>query len=303
MPAPRMSIVVATYRMQREAPRTILSLLPPLQRHVDDLDYEIIVIDNGSPAPLDLGDIAERAPRTVRLVRVPPDRASPSPVSSINSAVREHSTGELVMVCVDGARIASSHLVRRTIDVLDRHPRAFTFVGSRHLGPRRQMQSVKEGYDQAVEDRLLDSVAWKSDLDALYAVSVWAGAHEFRNHLLQNESNAFAMNRATWEWIGGYNEGFSRPGGGLCNLEIFSRSVSRGRGLNVLLYGETTFHQVHNGAATSHDGYFDASLHEHTRVTGRSYRRPSFPFLADLGERYDRMQAVGKFLVAGGPHG
>ena len=43
-----------------------------------------------------------------------------------------------------------------------------------------------------------------------------------RNHLLQNESNAFAMNRATWEWTGGYNEGFSRPGGGLCNLEIFS---------------------------------------------------------------------------------
>ena len=34
MPAPRMSIVVATYMMEREAPRTILSLLPPLQRHV-----------------------------------------------------------------------------------------------------------------------------------------------------------------------------------------------------------------------------------------------------------------------------
>ena len=138
MAAPRMSSVVATYRMQREAPRTILSFLLPLQRHVDDLVYEICVIDNGSPAPLDLGDIAERAPRTVRLVLVPPDRASPSPVSAINSAVREHSTGELVMVCIDGARIASSHLVRRTIDVLDRHPCAFTFVGSRHLGPRPQ---------------------------------------------------------------------------------------------------------------------------------------------------------------------
>ena len=300
MPAPRMSIVVATYRMQREAPRTILSLLPPLQRHVDDLDYEIIVIDNGSPEPLDLGDIAERAPRTARLVRVPPDRASASPVRSINSAVREHSTGELVMICIDGARIASSHLVRRTIDVLERHPRAFTFVGSRHLGPKPQMQSVKEGYDQAVEDRLLDSVAWKSDLDELYAVSVWAGAHDHVNHLLQSESNAFAMNRGTWESIGGYNEGFSRPGGGLCNLEIFNRYVTRGGGLNVLLYGETTFHQVHNGAATSHFGYFDASLQEHTRVMGQSYRCPSFPFLADLGERYNRMRAVSKFLIAGG---
>ena len=302
MYAPRMSIVVAAYMMQREAPRTILSLLPPLQRSVDDLDYEIVVVDNGSPEPLDIGDIAVGAPRTVRLVRVTPDRASASPASCINTAVREHSTGELLMICIDGARMASSHLVRRTIDVLDRHPCGFTFVGGRHLGPKPQMQSVKEGYGQAVEDKLLDSVAWKLDLDELYAISVWAGAHDRQNLLLQNESNAFAMNRATWERVGGYNQKFSRPGGGLCNLEIFSRYVNRGKGLNVLLYGEATFHQVHNGAATSHDGYFDASLHEYSRVTGRSYRRPSFPFLADLGERYNRIQAVGRYLTAGGVH-
>ena len=302
MPGPRLSIVVTTYMMQREAPRTILSLLPPLQRHVDALDYEVIVVDNGSPEPLDLGDLPERAPRSVRLVHVAPDRASVSPARCINAAVREHTRGEWLMICIDGARLASSHLVRRTVDILERHPRAFTFVASRHLGPKPQMQSVKEGYDQAVEDRLLDSVAWRLDLDALYPISVWAGAHVPGNHLLQNESNAFAMHRATWESIGGYNEGFSRPGGGLCNLEIFSRYVARGRGLNVLLYGETTFHQVHGGAATTHDGYFDASLVEHLEVTGRSYRVPSFPFLADLGERYHRMQAVGRFLIAGDAH-
>ena len=55
MPAPRMSSVVATYMMQREAPRTILSFLPPLQRHVDDLDYEIVVVDNGTPEPRNPG--------------------------------------------------------------------------------------------------------------------------------------------------------------------------------------------------------------------------------------------------------
>ena len=302
MPVPRLSIVVVTYRMQREAPRTILSLLPPLQRHVHDLDYEIVVVDNGSPEPFVLSDVAARAPRAVRLIHVPPDRASVSPVRCINDAVREHTTGESVMICIDGARLASSHLIRRTVDILDRHPRAFTFVASRHLGPKPQMQSVKEGYDQDVEDRLLASVPWKSDLDELYPISVWAGAHNRKNHLLQNESNAFAVSRATWESFGGYNEGFSRPGGGLCNLELFSRYVNRGRGLNVLLYGEATFHQVHNGAATSHDGAFGASLPEHAEATGRSYVRPSFPFLADLGERYSRMQAVGEFLIAGDAH-
>ena len=148
MPAPKLSIVVATYRMQREAPRTIASLLPPLQRGVDDLDYEIIVVDNGSPEPLDIGGAAAAAERPVRLVRIAPEDASPSPAACINAAVRRHAAGDWLMVCIDGARLASSHLVRRTADVLTRHPDAFTFVGSRHLGPKRQMQSVKEGYDQ-----------------------------------------------------------------------------------------------------------------------------------------------------------
>ena len=62
------------------------------------------------------------------------------------------------MVCIGGARLANPHLVHRTADVLTPHPDAFTFVGNRHLDPKRQMQSVKEGYDQAAEDRLLDSV-------------------------------------------------------------------------------------------------------------------------------------------------
>ena len=302
MSRPKLSIVVATYRMQREAPRTVASFLPPLQRCVEDLDYEIIVIDNGSPEPLDLGGVAAGAARPVRLVRLAPEAASPSPAVCINAAVREHAAGEWLMICIDGARIASSHLVRRSADLLARHPDAFTFVGSRHLGPRQQMQSVREGYDQAVEDALLDRVEWRADLDRLYAVSVWAGAHDRNDPLLQNESNAFAMSRATWDALGGYREGFARPGGGLCNLDLFSRCVSRERGLNVLLYGECTFHQVHGGAATSHDGYFRASLDEYRDVVGEAYRRPTFPFLADLGERYRRLPAVGRFLVgeAGG---
>ena len=294
---PKLSIIVATYRMQREAPRSILSLLPPLQRCVDDVDYEIIVVDNGSPKCLDLHDILATAPRPVRLVRVAPNDASASPVDCINTAVRDYSTGNRLMICIDGARLASSHLVRRTVDILARHPDAFTFVGSRHLGPKLQKLSIEEGYNQATEDKLLNSVAWRTNLDNLYPISVWAGAHQQDNLLLQNESNAFAMTRKTWDSVGGYKEGFDRPGGGLCNLELFRRYVTRREALNVLLYGEATFHQVHNIPLKSHD-YFGESIAEYIEVTGESYHRPSFPFFADLGECYNRMQAIGTFLLA-----
>ena len=301
---PKLSIIVATYKMQREAPRTILSLLPPLQQCVDDVDYEIIVVDNGSPEPLGLDDVLVAAPRPVRLVRVAPDRASVSPVGCINAAVRDRSTGDWLMICIDGARLASSHLVRRTTDILTRHPHAFTFVASRHLGPKLQKLAIDEGYDQAIEDKLLDSVAWSTNLDNLYTASVWAGAHDRKNPLLQNESNAFAMCREMWDSVGGYDEGFERPGGGLCNLELFSRYVNRKDALNVLLYGETTFHQVHNVPLKSKThNYFGESKAEYVKVTGESYRRPLFPFLADLGERYNRMRSVGRFLLGDDTHG
>ena len=291
---PLLSIIVVGYKMQRELPRTLLSLLPPRQKAVETLDYEIIVIDNGSPEALDLDAVLERSPRPVRVDRIDMPVARTSPAHAINVAVRDRVRAERVMICIDGARLPSAYLVRRTADTLTRYPDAVTFVASRHLGPKPQMRSVLEGYDQTAEDVLLDSVSWEDDLDRLYAISVWAGAHDQRNPLQQNESNAFAMSRKTWDVLGGYDEGFVRPGGGLCNLEIFTRFVGRPQALNILLLGEATFHQVHGGAATSDDSYFKNSLTEHRAVTGKDYGRPAYSFLADLGESYGRLDAVGR---------
>ena len=293
----KLSIVIIAYKMQREIPRTLRSFLPPLQRAVEDVDYEIIIVDNGSPDALELGDLLHQSSLPVHLVRIAPEDARVSPARAINDAIRDSATGDLLLICIDGARMASSHLVRRTLDALTHHPDAFTFVGSRHLGPKPQMQSVLEGYDQTVEDALLDSVDWEGDLDRLYAISVWAGAHHGGNPLLQNETNAFGVSRETWNTVGGYDEGFLR-GGGLCNLELFGRYVSRAGALNVLLLGESTFHQVHGGASTSDDTYFTASLPEHAQVTGNDYSWPfSYQFLADLGERYGRLPAVGSLWI------
>ena len=215
---------------------------------------------------------------------------------AINNAVDEYATGDALLICIDGARMFSPCLVRRTIDTLDTFPGAMTFVGSRHLGPKVQSKSAQEGYNQVEEDALLNSVNWMEDLDMLFSISVWAGAHARGSSLALNESNAFGMTRETWMRYGGYREEFTRPGGGLANLEIFSRYLKRPSCLNVLLWGEATFHQFHGGAATSDVAYFRQSLDEYERVVGEPYERPPLNFLLGFGDAYKRMDRVGQYL-------
>lgn len=293
---PDLTVVIHTYDMQREAPRVLQSALPPLQRAVSGHDYEVIVIDNGADPALSLDGI-DPGGVNLRLERVPPEDARPSPVFAINDCVTRLAQGRFVMICIDGARLFSPYLVRRSLDVLMRAPEAVTYVGSRHLGPDLQMKSVLSGYDQAQEDALLQSVNWTKDLDKLNSISVWAGAHRHRNAFTQNESNAFALSRGLWDQIGGYNSGFKRPGGGLCNLEIFNRLVERPNARNVLLLGEATFHQVHGGAATSHAGYFAASKLEYEGAVGSAYRLPIYEFEVDKGRTYDREASVGQWYL------
>lgn len=291
----KLSVIIVSYRMQRELPRTLLSSLPPCQLDVEDVDYEVIVIDNGSPEPLELPG-TYLLHTNVKLIRIPTEVAEPSPVKCINKAVGDHASGEYLLICIDGARIFSPYLIRRTVDVLDQYPTAFTFVASRHLGSEVQMAAATKGYDQTVEDRLLSSVDWETDLDTLWGISVWAGAHNRSNFLDQNESNAIGFHRLLWDSLGGYNEGFKRPGGGLCNLELFSRATNRPNALSILLLGEATFHQFHGGAATSSAGYFVESLEEHIQATGQPYMRPRREFLTDIGANYGRFKKIKRYL-------
>jgi glycosyltransferase involved in cell wall biosynthesis len=48
MSTPRLSVIVISYNMARELPRTVRTLSPALQQDIGEDDYEIIVIDNGS---------------------------------------------------------------------------------------------------------------------------------------------------------------------------------------------------------------------------------------------------------------
>ncbi len=51
--APRVSVVVVAHDMARELPRTLRTLDPRRQVGIDADDYEVVLVDNGSPVPVD----------------------------------------------------------------------------------------------------------------------------------------------------------------------------------------------------------------------------------------------------------
>ena len=55
---PKVSIVVISYNMNRELPRTLLSLSLPYQKDIGRDDFEVILIDNGSKVPPTPADFA-----------------------------------------------------------------------------------------------------------------------------------------------------------------------------------------------------------------------------------------------------
>lgn len=240
---PRLSVVVVFHDMQREAPRTLATLAPGYQRGVAADDYEVIAVDVGSEPPL-----AERlvASPGFRLLRFP---RTPSPAAALNAAVRE-SRGAAVMACVDGARMLTPGIVRLALAALAGYPERFVATVSWHLGPKVQNESMLEGYDQAVEDRLLDSVDWRRDGYQLFQIGCLAQSSAAGWLGPIGESNAIAMRRESWDRLGGYDERFTSPGGGLVNPDFFQRAWER-LGPPVVLLGEGSFHQFHGGVATN----------------------------------------------------
>jgi glycosyltransferase involved in cell wall biosynthesis len=267
---PRLSVIICTHNMVREAPRTILSSSLPYQKGIKEGDFEVIVVDNGSTQHFS----RENLPVGVKVVDMPSPR--PSPVFAMNWAAREVAQGDILLFAIDGARIFSDRLLSEMLRAHAAFEDAFVYTLSWHLGPKVQMKSVKEGYNQVTEDRLIAQSGWPHDPDGLFSISVFAGSSAAGFFGEIAESNAFSISRRLFEQYGGYDERFTSPGGGLANLEIFARYATRPNARNICLLSEGTFHQVHGGIATNGIGKWEDFAWEYAKIFGKSYTRPKY---------------------------
>jgi glycosyltransferase involved in cell wall biosynthesis len=238
-----LSVVVVAHDMARELPRTLASLSPRWQHEGSGLDYEVIVVDNGSSTPIQVPNEEH-----LRLIRLDP--APPSPARAANIGIAA-ARGDLIGVLIDGARMCSPGLVRHALLATRLDTRPVIATLGFHLGPKVQPESVREGYDQAVEDQLLEGSGWTDDGYRLFGISVFAVSSAGGWFAPFAESNALFMSRMMWQELRGYDERFVLPGGGLVNLDTFARACELPASQLVVLLGEGTFHQVHGGVATN----------------------------------------------------
>ncbi|MBV9407621.1 MAG: class I SAM-dependent methyltransferase [Candidatus Eremiobacteraeota bacterium] len=241
------SVVVVVHDMAREAPRTLHSLSPAYQRNIAADEYEIIVVDNGSAVPLDPAVVTGIA-SNARVIRIDP--APPSPASAINRGLAE-ARGDVVGVMIDGARLATPGLLHFARHAAALYDTAVVATMGWYLGHDLQGWSGPAGYTAAREDDLLASVGWPDDGYRLFEIGTMDESSVDGWFQPISESNALFLRRDAWERLGGVDERFTSPGGGLLNLDTFRRAIELPNAQLVLLLGEATFHQLHGGVSTN----------------------------------------------------
>ncbi|MEI8287193.1 MAG: glycosyltransferase, partial [Actinomycetes bacterium] len=148
-----MTIIVISYNMNRELPRTIYSLSAGYQRDISRDEYEVIIIDNGSKIPPQLEDFAGM---DVDLSIYNYENPTHSPIAAINMGLNMAS-GQFIGVCIDGARIHSPRVLATAREGLSMQDRSVVAVRGRYLGTEMQRDAMAKGYDKAAEDLLLSS--------------------------------------------------------------------------------------------------------------------------------------------------
>jgi cephalosporin hydroxylase len=243
-----LSVVVVLYNMRRAGERTLRSLSRAYQEGIDDLDYEVIAVENGSAPEQKLGEQLVRGlGPEFRYVDLGAD-ATQSPVGAVNRGIAI-AGGEAVALMIDGAHLLTPGVLHFGMLGLETFEPAMVATQQWYLGPGQQPEAVRGGYDERYEDRLLEEIGWPADGYRLFEIGHFIGERDWFDGIL--ESNCVFAPRRLVEQVGGMDERFSMPGGGYANLDFYERIGSIPEVTIVSILGEGSFHQLHDGVTTN----------------------------------------------------
>lgn len=291
-----LSVVVVFHDMRREAERALHSLSRAYQEGIEDLDYEVVAVENGSAPDQVLGEELVRSfGPEFRYLDLGAE-ARPSPAHALNRGIAV-ARGTALALMIDGAHILSPGVLRNGMLGLREHAPAVVATQRMFLGPGVQPDTVADGYDRAYEDRLLQDVAWPRDGYDLFGVSHFAMDRDWFDPF--PESNCLFAPRAALEQVGGFDETFDLPGGEFANLDAFDRLAGAPGTHLVTILGEAVFHQVHGGmTSNAHDEserklLITSYAERYEQLRGKQFRPPREPmyFVGRLDRRSMRSKA------------
>jgi glycosyltransferase involved in cell wall biosynthesis len=246
----KLSVIVVSYDMARELPRTLQSLTRNYQLDCQDLEYEVLVIDNGSPEPVPPEVISAFGSEfRFHYLENPP----PSPAYALNYGA-EKAQGDFLCFMVDGAHLLTPGLLSKAMACFRAMPDAVVITRFFYLGPGEQNETMLQGYNKEQEDKLLDKIDWPHAGYRLFEIGTPQIYREFPTYTwiyTPLESNCLFMPKENYLKIGGADERFDIAGGGFMNIDLFKRACDFGASTPVMLIGEGSFHQLHGGTTTN----------------------------------------------------
>ena len=270
---PDLSIIVVAYDMERELPPTLQSLGRNYQQQVDELRYEVIVVDNGSPNPVSEAQV-RRWGDEFRLLRI--ENAPPSPALAINRGV-ELARAPVLGILIDGARLVTPGVLHWAQRAFQHRARAVASCIGFHLGPEHQRLAAQRGYSKQVEDHLLRRIGWPENGYRLFEIASLSGSSPAGWSGSISESNCVFLPRNLFDEVGGYEVRFASPGGGMVNLDFYRRICTAPEVELFHIMGEGSFHQIHGGVTTgggTAKPEFDAQREEYLSIRGAPYSNP-----------------------------
>ncbi|MVF13772.1 glycosyltransferase family 2 protein [Ketobacter sp. MCCC 1A13808] len=286
---PRLSLVVIVFDMPRQAMNTLFSLSTRYQTNIETWQYEVLVIEAQSSRNLCPKEVSALE-GDFHYYRVP---NTGSPATAVNFGLKK-SKGHFQAVLIDGARLASPGLIKHLYLASLISRQVIISVPGYHLGSETQQEAVNNGYNEQQEIQLLDSINWRKQGYKLFEISCWSESTQYGLFRQYGESNCLCLSRGLWKQLGGMDESFCLPGGGLVNLDTYKRALELPHTVLIALAGEGVFHQYHGGVTTNQKRekraeYLRQAFIEYKKIRGEDFYPDSrIPTL--LGEIHRELQ-------------